>query len=331
MSGKFRKALVIVLSLTVLAATGCIFSHVYAEAQAPVKPGIWSSAAELAEVPMSGPGWEAVKKVADSVSPAQALVSNQDSNNNVAILAAGIVYARTGVQSYKDKVAAACEKLAGGGKPTGRTLAWARETGAYAMAADLVGYRTPAFETWLRNMAEVYVAEDGRTMKGTFLERPNNWGTMAFGSLAAIYAYLGDTKALAELRDYWVKCVTGPNPGSIYGSDLSWHADPKNPRLINPKDAVKEGLNIDGFVPDDMRRGGSFKNPPNYTGYAWETLQGLVMGARVLARQGMSIWDVDDKALYRAAYAIQVRLGGTDAAWKAEGDDRWMLAFLDKV
>lgn len=304
------------------------------QAEAPAltaKPGIWSSAAELAKAPLAGPGWEEVRRVAESADPALATVSNQDSNNNVAILAASIAYARTGAGKYRDKVVAAAEKLAAAGQPPDRTLAWARETGAYAMAADLVGYRSPRFETWLRNMAEVYVATDGRTLRNMFLERPNNWGTQAFGSLVAIYAYLGDAKALGEMRDYWVKCVTGPNPGSVYGDDLSWHLDPAHPRLINPKGAVKEGLVIDGFIPDDMRRGGPFKNPPALTGYAWETLQGLIMGARILERQAMPIWEVDDRALYRAVYAVQVRLGGLDPAWQAEGDDLWMLAFVDKA
>ena len=57
-----RKAVVIVMSLTILVVTVCIFGHILAEAPNPISPGIWSSAAELAQVPMSGPGWEAVKK-----------------------------------------------------------------------------------------------------------------------------------------------------------------------------------------------------------------------------------------------------------------------------
>ena len=161
--------------------------------------------------------------------------------------------------------------------------------------------------------------------------RPNNWGTNAFGALAAIYAYLGDKKALSEIRAYFVQGITGPNPGYVYGEDLTWHLDPANPRLINPKGAVKEGLSIDGFFPDDMRRGGSFKNPPVYTNYAWGTIQGVVAGARVMERQGMPIWDVDDKAIYRAVHALQVRLGEKDPQWRAEGDDLWMLPFLDKA
>ena len=69
----------------------------------------------------------------------------------------------------------------------------------------------------------------------------------------------------------------------------------------------------------------SLKGNPNETGYAWEGLQGLIVAARIFARQGKSAWDIGDKALYRAAYALQERL-----KWKAtSGNDGWLLVFLD--
>ncbi|MFB0515031.1 MAG: T9SS type A sorting domain-containing protein, partial [Candidatus Neomarinimicrobiota bacterium] len=184
------------------------------------------------------------------------------------------------------------------------------------------------------NVAEVYIGKDSRTLLYMFHLRPNNWGTHAFGSLCAIYAYLQDTTSLAEVRDYWIQAVVGPKPDTLeYGGpepiDLSWHLEENNLRLINPKSALKEGLNIDGIMPDDMRRGASFSNPPAHTGYAWEALQGIVSGARILQRAGMPIWNVADSAIYRAGYALQVRWENQFGGWKAEGDDLWMLAFLD--
>ncbi|MDZ7343946.1 MAG: alginate lyase family protein [candidate division KSB1 bacterium] len=292
--------------------------------------GIWTSAAELSHLPTHGPAWEAVLQGA-SQDCSHPDVSNQDDNTNVYVLAAAIVYARTGNQLFKDRVIAACEKLVQQGQPKGRTLAWARETGAYAMAADLVGYKTTAFEKWLRNMAEVYVAEDGRTMRQMYEQRPNNWGSHAFGSLCAIYRYLGDITALSQIRAYWIKGVLGPNPGFIYGDDLSWHADAKELRLINPKGAMKAGMNIDGIIPDDMRRGGSFHNPPGYTGYAWGFMQGQIMAARILERAGLPIWAVGDSALYRAAHCLQIRFENKYGGWAAKGDDEWMLPFLDEA
>jgi hypothetical protein len=94
-----------------------------------------------------------------------------------------------------------------------------------------------------------------------------------------------------------------------------------NLRLINPKGALKQGLNIDGVIPDDMRRNGSFSNPPPKpsTSYHWETLQGIIMGARILERAGMPIWDVADSAIYRAGYILQVRWENDFSGWKADG------------
>jgi hypothetical protein len=293
--------------------------------------GIWTSAAELAKIPMSGPAWDAVLFGA-SQNCSRPDIANQDDDTNVYVLAAAIVYARTSDARYKNKVIAACDKLVDNGKPGGTTLAWAREVGAYAMAADLVGYRTKAFEAWLRNVAEIYKGDDGRTLRKMFKHRANNWGSHAFGSLCAIYRYLGDTAALTEIREYWIKGVTGPNPGFKYNEDdLSWHVDENNLRLINPKGAMKKGMNIDGVMPDDMRRGGSFHNPPAYTNYAWGFLQGPIMAGRILERAGMPIWAAGDSALYRAAYCLQIRFANLYGGWAAAGDDEWMLPFLDKA
>jgi len=315
-----KKALLSIVTLLPVLTLNDLFAQI----------GIWTSASELAIKPMSGLAWAAVKWAADDADPNGANVSNQDSNNNVQILAAAITYARTGDERYKNKVVDACEKLIHAGKPDDRTLAWARETGAYALAADLAGYRTRPFEIWLRDMAENYVATDSRTLLSMFKLRPNNWGTQGFGSLCAIYAFLQDTTRLTEVRNYWIQSVIGPKPAELtYGDDLSWHVDPNNLRLINPKDSMKQGLNIDGIIPDDMRRGAPFKNPPEPTGYAWETLQGIISAARILDRMGMPIWDVADSAIYRAVYALQVRWQNEFGGWKAEGDDLWMLPFID--
>ena len=256
-------------------------------------------------------------------------VSNQDDATNVRVLAAAIVYARTAEAKYKTKVEAALLAVQGTEKG-GRTLAWGRETGAYAAAADLVDYGTPAFRAWLSNVADSEKgSQTNLTLRQMMKKRPNNWGSHAFGSLAAIYRFLGDATRLKEVRDYWVQGWVGPDPGFTYGSDLSWHLDLSKPLMINPKGATKQGVNIDGIIPDDMRRGGSFTTgTPAETGYCWEHLQGVLFGARVLERAGMPIWQAGDKAIYRAAYALEIRIAGT---FKASGDDRWQLAFLDQA
>jgi hypothetical protein len=277
-------------------------------------------------MPTSGAAWTSLKSYADADTSAPN-VSNQDDPTNVRVLAAAIVYARTGDTKYRDKVIAAC-KAVQGTEAGGRTLAWGREAGAYAMAADLVGYREAAFEAWLSEVADgALCSQLDLTLRKMFEKRPNNWGSMAFGSLAAIYSYLGDRKSLEQIRDYWARMVTGPNPGATYASDVSWHADISNLRLINPAGAMKQGVSIDGIIPDDMRRGGSFTTgTPVATGYPWEHLQGTLMAARVLERSGLEIWSVGDEAIRRAASALEDRIQGT---FLCGGDDLWQLAFLD--
>ncbi len=78
-----------------------------------------------------------------------------------------------------------------------------------------------------------------------------------------------------------------------------------------------------------MRRGAGFTTgTPTATGYPWEHMQGVLMAAYVLDRAGLSIWNSGDKAIYRAAYALQVRIKGS---FLAGGDDLWQLAFLDRI
>ncbi|MEZ4223814.1 MAG: hypothetical protein R3B13_22890 [Polyangiaceae bacterium] len=293
---------------------------------AGAKSGIWSSAAELSSKPMSGAAWTELLKFADG-DTSTPNVSDQDDPTNVRVLAAAIAFARGGDVKYKAKVEAACVKVQGSEKG-GRTLAWGRETGAYAMAADLVGYSDPAFNAWLKNVADVEKGSElNLTLRQMFEKRPNNWGSMAFGSLTAIYRFLGEDAQLKQIRDYWAQGVTGKNPGYQYDADVSWHVAPNDLRLINPKDSLKQGVNIDGIIPDDMRRGGPFTTgTPAGTGYPWEHLQGVLMAARVLQRAGLEIWSVDDQALRRAASALQDRIQGS---FLCAGDDLWQLAFFD--
>ncbi len=303
--------------------------------------GLWSSPAELKMLPMSGPAWDAVKEAAD-LDFSKPVINNNNSNDDVNCLAASIVYGRTGDQHYRNKVIAALEFNAAKGNPgfdSNGILTWCRNTGAYALAADLAGYRTSAFEKWLMDMVETYRDPENHynTIEEIFYRRANNWGTQAFGTLCAVYAYLGDTAKLHKIRNYWIRMVTGPNPGATYGTDISWHVNQNNLRLINPPGSVKEGLNIDGIIPDDMRRNGSFSNPPPKptTSYHWEVLQGIISGARILERfdPGLSIWEIGDKAIYRAVKILETDwrrdYSSEGSSWAATGDDSWMLPFVD--
>ena len=80
---------------------------------------------------------------------------------------------------------------------------------------------------------------------------------------------------------------------------------------------------MDGALPDDMRRGCSFRIPPCHTDYGWEALQGAVVQAQILYRQGYDAWNWSDQALFRAA-AFFGRLHAEFGGWWAVDDDTWV-------
>ena len=189
----------------------------------------------------------------------------------------------------------------------GRTLALGRNLPGYVLAADFIdlGAVDPSFEQntfrpWLRSLLTESLS--GRTLVNTHEERPNNWGTHAGASRAAIAAYLGDSAQLARTAQVfrgWLGDRTA-YAGFSYG-ELSWQCDTSKPVGINPVGCTKSGISIDGVIPDDMRRGGALRWPPASTGYPWEGMQGAVLQAEILRANGYDAWAWSDKALLRAA------------------------------
>jgi myo-inositol-hexaphosphate 3-phosphohydrolase len=286
---------------------------------------MWISRAELARLPMSGPAYSQLKRTADG-NLGSANISDQDSHHDVNTLAVALVYARTGSASYRakaaDAVMAAIETENGG-----RTLALGRNLVSYVIAADLIDLKTydaardRQFRAWLSGVRHERL--DGRTLISTHEQRPNNWGTHAGASRVAADIYLGDTADLeraAKIFKGWLG-DRASYAGFTYG-DLSWQADPTNPVGINPRGATKDGHVIDGVLPDDMRRGCSFRWPPCHTGYAWGGLEGATVQAELLHRAGYGAWEWQDQALLRAARFLS-NLDQEEGGWWAEGDDEW--------
>ena len=167
-------------------------------ANAQGKRRIWINADELANLPTSGTAWNNLKAEADK-STGTPNVSNQDDKVNVRVLAKALVYARTGIQSYRQDVITACVAAIGTEKG-GRTLALGRELIAYIISADLVGLPSgddEKFRAWLREVLTEQLS--GRTLISTQEDRPNNWGTHSGATRAAIAVYLGDTAEFGSL------------------------------------------------------------------------------------------------------------------------------------
>lgn len=278
--------------------------------------------------PTTGFAWFGLKEVADQPVGVISL-ADQDSNADVRILAKSLVFARLGLESYRQSVIAAL-KTAIGTENGGRTLALGRNLPGLVIAADLVSLRTadPAFDTdrfrpWLRSLLTKEL--DGRTLTSTHEDRPNNWGTHAGAARVAIAAYLGDSAVMAGAAAVFHGFVgsRATYAGFSYG-ELSWQCDASKPVGINPAGCTKSGVSVDGVIPDDMRRGGTFRWPPIETGYPWENMQGALLQAELLRVAGYDSWNWENRALLRAAKFLYDR-----AKWPAAGDDEWQTWLLD--
>ena len=204
---------------------------------------IYISQTELAQLPITGPAWDALKLAADSPleDPPNLSARNKE---GVQVLAKALVYARTGQDSYRQEVLAALTQVIG--TEGGDALATFRALGTYTVSADLVGLpaaQDQVFRNWLQGLLDPNNNTTGsRNLLGTHEDRPNNWGTHAGGSRAAIAAYLGDTAELARVAQVF-KGWLGDRTSYAdfdYG-ELSWQCDPNNPVGINPKGCTKDG------------------------------------------------------------------------------------------
>jgi hypothetical protein len=286
--------------------------------------GIWVSRAEIAARPASGAAWNAMKASADAAGGGG--LANQDSDDDLHTLAAALVAARTGNGTYREKARAGIA-AAIGSEAGGRSLAVGRNLPGYVIAADVIDLPSvdagldARFRGWLAGLRRQDLGGD--TLVSTHELRPNNWGTMAGAARIAASSYIGDTadldRAAAVFRG-WLG-DRAAYAGFEYG-DLSYQANPSAPVGVNPPGATKEGVSIDGALPDDMRRGCSFTPVPCQTDYAWEALQGAVVQAELLWRRGYDAWGWQSRALLRAANylkGLDARVGG----WWATADDTW--------
>jgi Alginate lyase len=302
-------------------------------AQATATPSVLISDAAIAALPTSGSAWSSLKAYADA-SDGTPDIADQDSANDVHTLAEALVYARTGAASYRTR-ALANLKGAVGTEVGGRSLALARNLPSYVIAADLIDLRLvdPAFDSnvfrpWLRTTLSETMS-DGKSIRQIHEQRPNNWGTHAGAARAAVAVYLGDRTELARTAQVFRGWLGDRSvyAGFKYGS-LSWQANPAAPVAIDlaGTGATASGtwVNLNGALPEEMRRGGTLQWPPLYTGYPWEAMQGAILQAEILDHAGYDTWSWSNNALQRAAtYLYRV------VQWPAVGDDTWQPWLID--
>lgn len=289
---------------------------------------VWISPADLQKLPTSGAGWNTVVKAAGDLGSPN--MTDQNNNHDVNTLALTYVALRTNDAAKISKAKA--EVIRGlNSEHGGRTLAIGRNLCAYVVAADLLDAQFSAQDrTDVKNQIRALTNRkfDGETIKQTHERRPNNWGTHCGASRLAAAIYLNDT---AE-RDRCVVIFKGwlgdrsSYSGFKFGS-LSWQADPSKPVPVNPLGATKSGKNIDGGLPDELRRGGSFpKFAHSGTNYSYEALQGALVQAEILRVNGYDSFSWSDGAILRAFTFLQ-----KEAKAPAEGDDAWQPYIVNAV
>ena len=288
---------------------------------------VGSSALEA--LPMSGTGWTTLLSTANG-STGSVNLADQNNTNAGRVLASALVYARTGNASYRDKVVGQLKQVDAGTLTDARVLSVARQLAGYAMAADLVGYRDPAFVSFMSGMRTRYIGNHGAwtALTQTSEVTANNWGAWALTSRIAIDIYVGDDSDLARSAKVFrgflgdrsayagFKRTADFDASYACGSLATWV--PINPAGCGDKDGA--------IVEDISRTEGSYPTIDD-TGrtYSWETLGAAMLSAKMLAGHGYAgVYDWSDKALLRAAQFEQ-RHGGYAPLYTNNQNVPWMV------
>jgi hypothetical protein len=293
------------------------------------RDAVWLTRAEVLALPTEGPAWDALVEVATGDWDEPDL-ADQDSTNDTATLAGALYAVRLDDAAMRSRVELSLEDVPGTEEGS-RSLALARNLPGYVIAADLIDYREPRFEAWLDTI-RFKVFDDGRSLIATHEERPNNWGTHAGAARIAVDRYLGDTEDLARAAAVF-KGYLGDRATYAdfsYGDDLSWQADQAAPVGVNPPGATIDGHDVDGVLPEEARRIGTFQWPfpvgAKGSNYLWEGLQGATVQAELLSRAGYDAWNWQDRAVWRAVdWLYRV------AQFPAEGDDTWQVWLVNRA
>jgi hypothetical protein len=283
--------------------------------------GIWIGEGELQRLPTSGAAFDALKARALGAIGTHNL-GDLNSNADMNTFAAALYAARTGDLAVGAKAIKALQDVQRASLGT-RTLEPARNLGGYVLAADVLGYRDLEFKKWVGGVlnATLQGHSGSKNIIQTGEFAANNWGTMARAATLIAGVYLQDT-AIIQRGVKALKRFLGDESASnlMLFSDTNWHDDPKHPSGIN---RIVPGRS-DGAMPEDMRRGGEYKEVPSKTGYAFEALQGVIVAAHVAWRAGLfDPFAYEDFAILRAYdYLNRIK-------WYPEGDDRWQAWLIN--
>ena len=285
---------------------------------------------DIMRLPMCGAAWDKVQNAANSDWGSACLFDNE-CQHDVKTLAGALVAVRTEDAAMRDKVISGLQSAMR--SQLYRALEASRGMQSYIIAADIIGYRTPEFEDWIRNtLAAPIQGHSGTGILGTAYNSSNNWGGHARATVAAAAIYLGDAEMKQNVTDAHKAFIGVDAPNTMVYSSTNWHATSDNKAGVNRKGATIQGINVSGVLPEDWRRAAEFKWPPDVTGYMWEGMQGFVVTAVILHRDEANPdrvpFDAGDNAVVRAMdmlYGTGEAAANTPVYWNpAVGDDSWI-------
>ena len=302
---------------------------------------LWVTPQELNDLPTEGAAWENLLRGTMNATTNPDLANRKD-NTEVYTMAKALVYAKTKDVRYANQVRQTLAILVRN-HPLSDSFRWdwlgiLRSLGSYVIAADLIDLNDfdPAFDQniwrpWLSG-ARFAVTDGGRGSVVSAQEtRPNNFGTHGGASRIAADLYLNDQNDLDQAIRVFKGYLGNRRAYSNFKyGELSWQADMSNPVGINPKGATIEGKNVDGVLPDDQRRSGSFRWPPPKENYSWEGLQGVITAAEMLHRAGYPAFEWEDRAILRAVQWLYTTTFNDGSNHPAVGDDRWQIWIINK-
>lgn len=285
--------------------------------------------AALRELPTSGAAWDSLVRTADGDLGSPDL-SDPDSTNAGRTLAAALVFARTGQQSYRDEVVRQLHGVSDETLSGAKVLSVARQIGGYAIAADLVGHRDPAFVAFLSDIRTRDIGGHPRwyALDQTSEDTASNWGAWALASRITVDAYLGDTQDLARAAAVFRgflgdrSAYSGFRPTNEF--DETWVCGATSQWVpVNPADC---GGRAGAFVEDISRSSAAYPHVDDVgLMYSWETLGGASLSAKVLSRHGYpDVYQWSDRALLRAARFLH-RNGGYAPDHGANQHIVWMV------
>ncbi len=137
---------------------GLALSFATAATAGPVRLGFWLTASEITARPMSGTPWTRLKAAADGSLGTPNLADN-NTDHDARTLAAALVYARTGIASYRTKAANGIMAAIGTENNYGASwLSVGMNLNSYVIAADIVNLAeySPSsdaqFRSWLSTL-----------------------------------------------------------------------------------------------------------------------------------------------------------------------------------